>query len=169
MSGPFIFIASNRLKTGRLEAEKKRVPGLVEFIQANEPRLIAFNEYSNEDGTEVGVVQVHPDTDSMELHMEIVRVRAEHAYAETLDATAGIQVYGTPTQAILDTLRRHSASDRMAPLRPLKGQRGVALGTGHPSGPSCKLARSRICKDSAEHSPVGPAGPRSSRFAPATM
>jgi len=49
-------IATSRLKIGRLEAEKKRVPGLAEFIQANEPRLIAFNEYSNEDGTEVGVV-----------------------------------------------------------------------------------------------------------------
>lgn len=35
-AGPFIFIATNRLKTGRLEYEKNRVPGLVEFIQANE-------------------------------------------------------------------------------------------------------------------------------------
>jgi len=44
MSSPFIFIATNRLKTGKLDAERKRVPGLVEFIETNEPRLIAFNE-----------------------------------------------------------------------------------------------------------------------------
>ncbi len=31
MSGPFIFIATNRLKTGRLDDEKDRVPGLAEF------------------------------------------------------------------------------------------------------------------------------------------
>ena len=43
MAGPFIFIATNRLKPGKVEAERHRVPGLVDFIEANEPRLIAFN------------------------------------------------------------------------------------------------------------------------------
>lgn len=37
MSSPFIFIATNRLKPGALERERERVPGLVEFIEANEP------------------------------------------------------------------------------------------------------------------------------------
>jgi hypothetical protein len=27
------------------------VPGLVDFVEANEPRLIAFNDYVNDDGT----------------------------------------------------------------------------------------------------------------------
>jgi hypothetical protein len=44
MSGPFIFIATNSLKEGRLEDERKRVPGLCDFIDANGPRLIAFHE-----------------------------------------------------------------------------------------------------------------------------
>ena len=35
---------------------------------------------------------------------------AERAYAETLDSTTGIQVYGTPTQAILETLSRTAGS-----------------------------------------------------------
>src|ERR1700687_5768163 len=69
MSGPFIFIATNRLKTGKLEAERQRVPGLADFIEANEPRLMAFNDYVNDEGTEVAVEQVHPDTDSFEFHM----------------------------------------------------------------------------------------------------
>ena len=106
MTGPFIFIATNRLKEGKLEAERKRVPGLSAFIEANEPRLIAFNEYGDEEGTEVGVVQIHPDTDSFEFHMGVVRERAARAYEETLDATASIQVFGTPTEAILEMLRR---------------------------------------------------------------
>jgi hypothetical protein len=32
MSGPFIFIATNRLKPGAYEAQRRRVPGLVELI-----------------------------------------------------------------------------------------------------------------------------------------
>jgi hypothetical protein len=30
VAGPFIFIATNRLKPGRLDSEKERVPGLVD-------------------------------------------------------------------------------------------------------------------------------------------
>jgi quinol monooxygenase YgiN len=107
---PFIFIATNRLKPERLDAERDRVPGLVEFVEANEPRLIAFNEYVNEAGDEVTVVQVHPDAESMEAHMRIVRDRAQEAYAQTLDATVRVQVFGEPTQAILDTLRQQAGS-----------------------------------------------------------
>jgi hypothetical protein len=94
MSGPFIFIATNRLREGKLAAERERARDLSSFIEANEPQLLAFNEHANEEGTEVGVVQMHPDAPSMELHMEVVAERAARAYAETLDATTSIQVYG---------------------------------------------------------------------------
>jgi CO dehydrogenase/acetyl-CoA synthase delta subunit len=107
---PFIFIATNRLKAGRLDLERERVPNLAEFIEANEPRLIAFNEYVNEAEDEVTVVQVHPDAGSMETHLEIVGERAQKAYAQTLDATVHVQVFGRPTQAILDTLRQQASS-----------------------------------------------------------
>jgi hypothetical protein len=111
MSSPFIFIATNRLKAGQLDRERKRVPGLVEFIEASEPRLIAFNEYVADAGDEVTVVQIHPDTASMEAHMNIVRDRAQEAYAETLDATVRIQVFGRPTDVILDVLRQQAGND----------------------------------------------------------
>ena len=62
--------------------------GLVEFIETSWPRLIAFNEYVNEAGDEVTVMQFHPDAESMEAHMAIVRERAQEAYAETLDRAA---------------------------------------------------------------------------------
>jgi hypothetical protein len=110
MSGPFIFIATNRLREGKLDAERERVPGLSAFIEANEPQLIAFNEYASEDGTEVGVVQVHPDAASMEFHMEVVAERATRAYAETLDATTSIQVYGEPSDAVLEMLSRQAGA-----------------------------------------------------------
>ena len=110
MSGPFIFIATNTLKPGKITAERKRVPGLVDFVEANEPQLIAFNEYANADGTEVAVVQIHPDADSMAFHMEIVAERAAAAYAETVAATTSIQVFGTPSNAVLEMLARQAGA-----------------------------------------------------------
>ncbi len=118
MAGPFIFIATNRLKPGKLDDERARVPGLVDFIQANEPRLIAFNEYANEEGTEVAVVQVHPDADSMAFHMQVVADRAASAYAETVDATTGIQVFGTPSNAVVEVLRRQAGAGVPLSVKP---------------------------------------------------
>ena len=119
MSGPFIFIATNRLKPGKLGDERVRVPGLVELVEANEPRLLAFNEYVDEEGTEVAVVQVHPDADSMAFHMEVVAERAAAAYAETVEATTGIEVFGAPSDAVLEMLRRQAGAGVPLRVKPL--------------------------------------------------
>ena len=110
MPGPFIFIATNRLKPDKLADERRRVPDLVDFIQANEPRLLAFNEYANEEGTEVAVVQIHPDADSMVFHMELIAERAASAYAETIEATTSIQVFGVPTGLVTEMLRQQAGA-----------------------------------------------------------
>jgi hypothetical protein len=110
MSGPFIFIATNRLREGKLAAERERAGELSSFVAANEPQLLAFNEYANDEGTEVGVVQIHPDAVSMELHMKVVAERAARAYAETLESTTSIQVFGEPSAAVLEMLRRQAGA-----------------------------------------------------------
>jgi hypothetical protein len=118
MAGPFIFIATNRLKQGKLDDENKRVPDLVDFIRANEPQLIAFNEYANDEGTEVAVVQVHPDADSMVFHMELIAERAASAYADTIDATTSIQVFGTPSNNVAEMLRQQAGAGVPLSIKP---------------------------------------------------
>jgi len=101
MPGSFIFIATNRLKQGKLNSEKQRLPDFIDFIQQNEPRLIAFNEYADDEGTEVAVVQVHPDADSMVFHMNLIAERCEQRHPE--------QSAGGMSQP-----RRRSTSGRLA-------------------------------------------------------
>jgi hypothetical protein len=118
VSGPFIFIATNKLRPGKLEDERERVRGLSDFIAANEPRLLAFNEYADENGTEVAVVQVHPDADSMQFHMHAVREHAVRAYAETLEATTTIRVFGRPDDAIVGMLREQAGTGIELSIKP---------------------------------------------------
>ena len=118
MTGPFIFIATNRLKQGKLNSEKKRLPDLIDFIQANEPRLMAFNEYADEEGTEVAVVQVHPDVDSMVFHMKLIAERAASAYADTIDATTSIQVFGSPSGTVTDMLHLQAGAGVPLSIKP---------------------------------------------------
>jgi hypothetical protein len=118
MSGPFVFIATNRLKPGMLDAETARVPGLVDFVRAHEPRVIAFNEYVNDDGTEVAVVQLHPDSASMEFHMGVIAERAAAAYAETVERTMSIQVFGAPSNAVVELLQRQAGAGIPLSVKP---------------------------------------------------
>ena len=94
MGQPFIFIGTHRLQDGKLQDFREALTRLVEVVEANEPRMIAFNGYANEDGTEVSVVQVHPDAASMAFHMAVVREHITSAYEELLDETTSIQVFG---------------------------------------------------------------------------
>src|SRR3984893_15015057 len=111
MPGPFIFIATNRLRDGRFGAEQQRVPGVPRFSEEKCARSFAGNEYGNEDHSEVTVVQGHPDAASLEFHMGIIGDRAREAYAQTLEATTGIQVFGTPTGNILRMLQQQAGSE----------------------------------------------------------
>jgi hypothetical protein len=104
MSGPFVFIATNKVREGRLEDEKLRVPGWVRFIHDNEPRTIAFHEYQSADGTEVEYIQIHPDTASFEHHMRVLAKLDSPSYKETLAGTTKIRIYGQPTPVILEML-----------------------------------------------------------------
>jgi hypothetical protein len=109
MSGPFIFIATTKVREGKLEGEKQRVPGWIDFIHSSEPRLIAFHEYLSEDGHEVDYVQIHPDTDSFENHLRVVE-SSGRTYTETLEGTNNIRIYGAPSNAILEMLSQAAGS-----------------------------------------------------------
>jgi hypothetical protein len=106
----FIFVATNRVRQGRLADERRRVPGWVEFIDRHEPRLIAFHEFLSADGTEVEYVQIHPDAASFEHHLEVVASAGE-SYRSTLEATTAIRIYGSVTEQILAALRKSAGAD----------------------------------------------------------
>lgn len=115
MSVPFIFIGTHTLREGKAEGFEKFFREFCEsVVEANEPRVISFNGYVNDEGTEASVVQVHPDADSMLFHMQLISDHIERSYAEFLDATKGIQVFGTPNDQTLDMMRQLSTSG--APL-----------------------------------------------------
>jgi hypothetical protein len=103
---PFIFISTFRLKQGELEAFKEMCLGLVEMVRSSEPRLIAFNLYANEDGTEVSNVQVHPDADSMLFHLQLLRKHISGAVGDEgpIDVTVNNQIFGIPSDAVLEML-----------------------------------------------------------------
>ncbi len=106
MGQPFIFIGTYTIKEGKSDDFARYWPEYVEFVEASEPRLIAFNAYLNDDGSEVSVVQVHPDVDSMEFHMKLIREHVEQAWMDYLGDTVSTHIYGVVSDSALETMRQ---------------------------------------------------------------
>jgi len=125
MSQPFIFIGTHRLKEGKLEAAKQLAAGLTQLVEPNEPRVIGFDVYCNEGGTEVSVVQIHPDADSMLFHMQLLREHISSASDDEspLDVTTNVQVYGTLGDDVLAMIRQFNpeGTPLIVKPRPLGG------------------------------------------------
>ena len=104
MSEPLISLDTSLIRDGRLDELKEAVTELVEFVRSNEPRPIAYEIYFDETGSRMTVVQVHPDSASMEYHMTVAGP-AFAGFAELITLST-LDVYGNPSEELLELLRR---------------------------------------------------------------
>jgi hypothetical protein len=104
MTGPFIFMTKSKIREGKLEDFKRALREMAEFVEANEPRVVAFEAYLNDDGTEATGVQVHPDADSMAFHMQVAFEKIA-GFDQYLD-TQSVEVYGVPNDAVLGMMKQ---------------------------------------------------------------
>ena len=94
-----MYVDTSEVREGTLEELKAAMKGLSDFVEANEPRIIAYNVYLSEDGTRVTVVHVHPDSESLEYQMEVAGpVFRQFAELVTLSS---VHIYGDPSEKAL--------------------------------------------------------------------
>jgi hypothetical protein len=105
---PIVYIDHSDIREGSLEELKVGVQRLVDFIEAREPQLLAYGFYIDEEAATMTVVAVHPDSASLELHMDIGN--AEFRKLAHLLTLTGIECYGRPTERALEQLRRKAAT-----------------------------------------------------------
>lgn len=110
VSQPFIAIATLGIKEGKLEDFTRSYREVVETVKEHEPRMIAFHGFVNDEGTEMTIIQVHPDTASMDVHMQVLRDKlAEHvarALGPELIEPTRVEYYGTPSETALEMDRQ---------------------------------------------------------------
>jgi quinol monooxygenase YgiN len=99
MSDAIVYVDTSDVRDGALEELKAAMKELVDFVEANEPRLIAYNVYFSDDGTRMTVVHVHPDSASLEYHMEVAGP-AFRRFVE-LVTLSSIHIYGEPSEKLL--------------------------------------------------------------------
>jgi quinol monooxygenase YgiN len=107
MSTEFIYTGTYRVREGRFEDARKKLAEHTEFIEANEPRLIAFHFFTDEAAETVSCVQVHRDPESMEFHLKLSAEHINSALNDYLGETVSTYVYGGAGAPIVDTIRQY--------------------------------------------------------------
>lgn len=108
MSGPLVYVDTSDVREGALEELKGAIRELVEFIDANEPRLIAYNVYLSDDGGQMTVLHVHADSASLEYHMDVGGPSFRRL--ANLITLSSISVYGAPSESALRQLHDKARS-----------------------------------------------------------
>jgi hypothetical protein len=104
MSEHIVYIDRSKILDGKLEELKEGLSELVEFVDAHEPQLISYAFFINEEAARMTVVAIHPDSASLEFHMEIAgpNFRKLARFVRLMT----IEVYGRPSDRALKQLRQ---------------------------------------------------------------
>lgn len=86
---------------------RQQIQRLVSFIDSSEPQLIGYEFYFAETASEMTVIALDPDSESLETHMELGR-EAFREFAELIDMQS-IHVYGRPSDRVLQLLDQKAA------------------------------------------------------------
>lgn len=77
MSAPFITLTFGRIKDGKREDFERSNATIARLVEENEPRVVAFHALLSQDGDRFAGMQFHPDAESMECHMQVVKEAVE--------------------------------------------------------------------------------------------
>lgn len=104
MSEALVYIDQSDVRQGKVEEVKSQMQELAAFVKDNMPRLIAYGFYLNDDETRMTVVAIHPDTASLEFHLE-TGGPAFREFAELITLQS-IDVYGRPSEKAIGQLHQ---------------------------------------------------------------
>lgn len=103
MSETIVYMDRSEVRPGALDDLKTAITQLADFVDANQPRILAYNVYLSEDGSQMTVMHVHPDSASLEFHLE-VSGPAFRTFADLITLSS-IHIYGHPSEKALRQLQ----------------------------------------------------------------
>ena len=71
MPGPVIYVDTSEVREGRLDDVREGIARLASVVEREEPRLVCYAAFLDEDEGRMTVVHVHADTESLAFHMQI--------------------------------------------------------------------------------------------------
>jgi quinol monooxygenase YgiN len=118
MAGPIIYLFTMTIKPGKTEEARKHIAELVDFVETNEPRMIAFHCFFDEEGSKLTIVQVYPDSASMEFHLEVNAKHFTTAF-DYLESQVSEEFYGPISETLASELAKWDRTNVAVTRMPL--------------------------------------------------
>jgi quinol monooxygenase YgiN len=106
VSAPFIVKSVSRIHPGKADAYRPVVAEFCKLAEEREPRLLGFHIYVDEDRSSETVIQIHPDADSMQHHLDVMGPQVRETFAFT--DFERLEIYGEPNDALEEWIPRVS-------------------------------------------------------------
>ena len=103
MTDFIVYIDRSTVRDGKLEELKSAMGELVDFIEDNEPEILAYDVYFSADGDRMTVMHMHADQASLEFHMEVAGPKFP-PIGEFIDLES-IDVYGHVSDNLIQRLK----------------------------------------------------------------
>lgn len=105
------FVGTYTIPEGKLEEWKAAIVDMIDFVKANAPRLTRFEAFLSDDSTEATSIYTHPDTQSLEQHLDAASSRIQAGSA--MVQVKRIDLYGAPGARVVTHCERcPSSTDR---------------------------------------------------------
>jgi quinol monooxygenase YgiN len=114
VSDPIVAVDTSTIREGKLEEVKAAVDELVAFVEENEADVISYQVYVDGDEGQMTVLQIHPSSHSMELHMEMASP-VFRRFRGLLELTR-VDFYGRPSDGLLKQMREKATLLGDAPV-----------------------------------------------------
>ena len=106
MSGPFIVKTTSTIHPGKANAYTPLAREICELVQEKEPRVLGFHIYTNDDQSSEVVIQIHPDAESMQYHINLVREKVRETFGYT--DFESLEIYGAVSDELGKWIERVS-------------------------------------------------------------
>ena len=103
-SFPIVYIDKSEIREGKYEDIKKSIKNLVAFVEENVPQLLYYGFFFNEKHTQMTVISVHPNSESLKYHMTVGKEEFRK-FSDLLDLLK-IEVYGNITDSVYALLQQ---------------------------------------------------------------
>jgi quinol monooxygenase YgiN len=108
MSSPLVYVDTSDVREDAVEEVRRAMRELAAFVEANEPRILAYSVHFSDDGRQMTVVHAHVDSASLEYHMDVAGPGFRKL--ARLVTLSSIRVYGEPSERAMAQLRDKASS-----------------------------------------------------------
>jgi hypothetical protein len=104
MPQPIVYVDTSSIREGRHDELEAAMARLAAFVEVNMPRVISYGFFLDAERSRMTVVAVHPDSESLEFHMD-TGADEFRKFADMIELLT-IDVYGAVSDGVRERLDR---------------------------------------------------------------